>query len=173
MPESKSDFKCIAFNGEHSGLEEYFRLECWGDQRIIWRRGDFVVVVAIVDNKIVMITEFKHAVQENLLCLPAGAMKDGETPQDAGLRELFEETGYIGQPETCKVFGPFFNSPDKSTERHFVVLVNNVKEKVTPSPDQGEKIIGVTSFPFHTAASATQIAVHKMAIYFVLDTLNV
>ena len=90
----------ITFAGDAAGLENFFKLEHWhvrvGDResdRIVWRRGDFVLVVAVTpEKKIVTIREYKQAAQKFLLGLPAGAVRGrSETSYGAAVRELREE----------------------------------------------------------------------------------
>ncbi|PYM10039.1 MAG: hypothetical protein DME18_16985, partial [Verrucomicrobia bacterium] len=66
----------------------------------------------------VFIRQYKKAAGQTLLVLPWGEIERGESPLDAGRRELEEETGYsFGAAE---VYGPFYDLPDKSTGGHWV-----------------------------------------------------
>lgn len=169
----------IAFADEAAGLERFFKLELWrvrtadGEgNRIVWIRGDFVLVVAVTpEQKIVTLCEYKQAVQTVLRGLPAGAMKKGETPQAAALRELREETGYTSTEDRCRVLGPFLNSPDKSTERHFVVLVRDAVESGPSKPDESEMILAVELLGLESAGREIKIGIHLMALYEVRPLL--
>ena len=159
----------IAFAGKHAGLEKFFQLEQWNvedpaggkSDRIVWKRGDFVLIIALTPNDdVVLIEEYKQAVQQLLLGLPAGRVKKDETPIEAALRELPKKTGYFGNEENCEVVGPFLNSPDKSTERHFVVLVGDVSKE----GEADETILGVKLLPFTDVGEKLQIGLHRMAV---------
>ncbi|MDP3883006.1 MAG: hypothetical protein Q8Q48_03035 [Candidatus Staskawiczbacteria bacterium] len=107
--------EAIAFAGGAVGLERFFKLELrkvqFGeriDDRIVWVRGAFILIVAITaDRGVVLIRE------------------------------------YSGTEKNCHVFGPFFNSPDKSTEIHFVVLVTDARKEGPPALDESETIMSV------------------------------
>jgi len=44
---------------------------------------------------VVMVTQYRHAVGEWLLEIPAGTIEQGEDPEWCAARELEEETGYV------------------------------------------------------------------------------
>ena len=58
---------------------------------------DWVNVIAITTlGQMVMIRQYRHAVDDVLIELCAGVAEQGETPLQAAQRELLEETGYAG-----------------------------------------------------------------------------
>jgi len=58
-------------------------------------RGDYVLVVAIdAEDNIVMEYHYRRATDDFYWEVPAGGIDKGETPEEAALRELKEETGY-------------------------------------------------------------------------------
>ncbi|OGZ72566.1 MAG: hypothetical protein A2908_01695 [Candidatus Staskawiczbacteria bacterium RIFCSPLOWO2_01_FULL_38_12b] len=167
----------IAFAPTATGLEKFFKLEHWRvkvddreDDRIIWRRGDFVLIVAITkDAQVVLILEYKQAVEKVLLCIPAGAVKKDEKPEVAALRELRKETGFTGAEKECRVLGPFYNSPDKSTERHFVVVVTDAIRQGEATPEECETILGVQLCPLIGAKDKLEVGLHYMAVAMVTE----
>ena len=77
--------------------------------------GAVVVLPILPDDRIVMIRNFRHAIDQTLLEIPAGTLdKPGEDPLDAAHRELEEETGYRAGRMTplCK----FYPSPGFMSE---------------------------------------------------------
>ena len=62
-----------------------------------------VVVVAILDEAVVFIEQYRPTVRASCLELPAGIVEDDESYAEAGRRELAEETGYVaGSVETIQ-----------------------------------------------------------------------
>jgi ADP-ribose pyrophosphatase len=66
------------------------------------------VVIALTDDgRVVLVEQYRHAVQRVSLEFPAGVMDEGEDAVTAALRELEEETGYCaGQAELLARFDP-------------------------------------------------------------------
>jgi ADP-ribose pyrophosphatase len=61
--------------------------------REIVRHPGAVAVVAIHDNQLLFVKQYRHAVGQVLLEIPAGKLEPDETPLSCGQRELEEETG--------------------------------------------------------------------------------
>lgn len=56
---------------------------------------DSVMVLPVTDRgKVVLIKQFRPALEKNTLELPAGQVEKSEDPKDTAIRELYEETGY-------------------------------------------------------------------------------
>lgn len=68
-------------------------------QRDLIDHGPAVVLLALsADHKSALIArEYRVGVNREAIALPAGLINDGETPKEAAIRELAEETGYVAQ----------------------------------------------------------------------------
>ncbi len=76
---------------------------------------DCVVLLPVdPDGNILMVRQYRHAVERLLLELPAGSIDPGETPEDAATRELREETGC--RPGRLEKLGGFYAAPGYCTE---------------------------------------------------------
>ncbi len=88
---------------------------------------NFSVVVPVFGrDKLVMIWNYRHAIQGWELELPAGHIEDGESPEACARRELEEETGYTAG--SWKRLGWFHPSPGMSSQRAYVHLARNLKD---------------------------------------------
>jgi len=99
---------------------------------------DAVVVLPVLpDGRIVLIKQFRHAVDSELFELPAGGIEKGEQPLAAAYRELREETGY--QADSLEELVNFFPSPGITTEKMFLYLAR-VSQQTAQDLDDGEEI---------------------------------
>ncbi len=64
---------------------------------IVYLKPGTTVVALHENHDVLLVKEYKYAVERETIELVSGAIEDGETPGQAGLRELREETGYIAQ----------------------------------------------------------------------------
>jgi len=71
--------------------------------------------------KIVLVKQFRPPVGAYVLELPAGLVDEGESVTNAALRELEEETGYIG--EVISQSPPIYSSPGMTDENVVMVEV--------------------------------------------------
>ena len=75
-------------NVSHNGIE--------GDY-IVLKANDWVIVVPEVDDKLVMVKQWRHGEQKLSIEFPGGVIDKNEEPEKAALRELEEETGCKAQ----------------------------------------------------------------------------
>ena len=87
-----------------------------------------VVIVAEVDNKILMVQQFRYATNEALYELPAGKLdKKGEDILSAAKRELEEETGY--NAENWEDLGFIWTTPGFCSEKLYLFKASNLTFK--------------------------------------------
>jgi ADP-ribose pyrophosphatase len=102
--------------------------------------NDWVNVLAITpEQKIVLVRQFRFGSRENSLEPPGGVVEKGEDPIIAGIRELEEETGYVGQkPELIGSVRP--NAAILSNRCH-VVMVREARKTAKLNFDQHEELV--------------------------------
>jgi ADP-ribose pyrophosphatase len=83
---------------------------------------DWVNVVALTsDDRVVMVEQYRHGIGRVTLELPGGLIEPGESPIEAGLRELREETGFAGdEPQLLGAVHP--NPAYFTNSAHFIVV---------------------------------------------------
>jgi ADP-ribose pyrophosphatase len=83
--------------------------------REVVEHSDCIAVVALDEQgNILMVRQFRHAVDRFLLEIPAGGIDPGEEPIDSVRRELQEEIGYF--PRKIDKLGGFYATPGYGTE---------------------------------------------------------
>lgn len=106
-------------------------------REIVVHPGAVAVVPVLADGSIVMIHNFRHAVEQELLELPAGTLEPGEAPADSAARELEEETGY--RADTLDPLCEFYTTPGITDERMHVFVARGLTQ-TTQKLDRGEQI---------------------------------
>ena len=110
-----------------------------------------VNVIAITEQKsIVLIEQYRHAIRQVSLEIPAGNIDAGETPIDAAKRELLEETGFAGGH--WSPLGTTFPFSSRLSCAVYGFLALGVQRERAPQLDSGE-IISVTEMPWTDFAS--------------------
>jgi ADP-ribose pyrophosphatase len=86
--------------------------------------GAAVILPVLDDGSIVLIRNYRFAVDEHLYELPAGMLDPGEDPRDCAARELAEETGYAaGRIEKLT---EFYTGPGTTDEMMYVYLATEL-----------------------------------------------
>ena len=98
-----------------------------------------VTVLPVYNNRIVLLKTFRHAVRSEVLETARGFVDSGETPAQAALRELTEETGLICPPDRLVALGTSF--PEASTLQARVALF--VALDCAPGPRTDHSEIGL------------------------------
>jgi len=109
--------------------------------------GSTAIVPLLDDNTVVMELQYRHAVGEYLLEIPAGTMEPGELPLECAKRELEEETGF--KASRMVELGPVYLLPAYSDEIAHVFIargLTSTRQKL----DQDE-IIEVVHHPLEQA----------------------
>lgn len=100
---------------------------------------DWVNVLALTSRKeLVMVRQYRFATRELSLEIPGGIIDPGESPLDAGVRELREETGYAGN--NARIIGHCSPNPAILRNRCHFALVEDVICSEALDLDEHEEI---------------------------------
>ena len=124
----RSDVKISPRTGrEH----DFFVLDC----------PNWVNVVAVTpENQLVMVEQYRHGSNTVELEIPGGLIdRTDASPLAGGLRELREETGYVGDP--AQILAQVYANPAIMTNICYTVLVRNCRREHAVEFDSGEDIV--------------------------------
>ena len=94
-----------------------------------------VVILAIKDNKILTVKQYRYPISNTSIELPAGKLEKGENPDFAAKRELEEETGFVTKNWTS--LGYIYTSPGFCDEKLHLYLAQDLTFK-KENPDEDE-----------------------------------
>jgi ADP-ribose pyrophosphatase len=116
-------------------------------REIVEHRGAVAIVALDGEENVLLVNQFRTAVGEELLELPAGTLEPDEEPRVCALRELREETGYVA--EHLEELYVFYASPGFSNERIWLYMATGLEQHSQDT--EGDEIIEVVKLPLHRA----------------------
>ena len=115
-------------------------------ERYVFRHPGAVGVVPVDGDDVVLVRQFRPAVEMEMLELPAGKLDvPGEEPADAARRELVEEAG-LDAPEMVEL-ARFHNSVGFSDELTIVYLATNLIPTKPMAVSVEERYLSVERVP--------------------------
>ncbi|KIL48995.1 ADP-ribose pyrophosphatase [Jeotgalibacillus alimentarius] len=93
-------------------------------REIIKHPGAVCVIAKTEDNKLVMVEQYRKALERSIVEIPAGKLEPGELPEVTAERELEEETGYGCQSLSHLI--SFYTSPGFADELVHVYLAEDL-----------------------------------------------
>ena len=100
---------------------------------------DWVNVVPLTpEGEVVLIRQFRAGIQNEALEIPGGIVEDGEDPGVAALRELREETGFVGA--TAERLGAVHPNPALFDNFCHTYVARGVTQDAAQELDPGEEI---------------------------------
>lgn len=107
------------------------------------------VCVAAIDaeGSVAFVRQYRYAMAQEVLELPAGKIDEGESPEDCGRRELLEETGMTA--EKFIPLGVMYPTPGYSNEGIYMFLAENAIHGQA-KPDEDE-FLDTVMMPFDKA----------------------
>jgi ADP-ribose pyrophosphatase len=110
---------------------------------IVEHIGAVTIVPIDSDDNLLFVRQYRHAVERELLELPAGTLEKDELPLAAAQREMREETGMAA--ENFKKLGEFFLAPGYSSEYMYIYLATRLY--MDPLPGDADEFLQVVKVP--------------------------
>lgn len=132
----KSVFQGVIF---HVSKDEVVLEDGRKTRRDVVHHHGGVAVLAMRNQKVLLVQQYRYAVQQDLWELPAGKLEQEEDPLACGLRELEEETGYRGSE--ANLLTSFYSTPGFCDERIYLYRCTSFEKVDHPLPmDEHEQI---------------------------------
>ncbi len=115
----------------------------YAKREIVEHKSAVCILAVNKDSKILLVRQYRKAIEEFLYELPAGILNIAEEPQEGALRELEEETGY--RAGSIKLLYEFYTSPGFSNEKVYLFEAHDlVFKSVNFDEDECIETIEVT-----------------------------
>lgn len=109
----------------------------YSKREIVEHPGAVGIIAITSDDSLVLVKQYRKAVEDFLYEIPAGKLEVNEEPKETAIRELREETGY--NAEKLTYISEFYTSPGYCDEKIHLFLAQGLI-KGDPYPDSGEFI---------------------------------
>lgn len=109
----------------------------YSKREIVEHPGAVGIVPITSNGEIVLVKQYRKAVERALLEIPAGRLEAEEDPSQCAIRELKEETGYTA--DSLEKMLEFYSAPGFSTEKIYIYLADSIKAGIA-EPDEGEHV---------------------------------
>lgn len=131
--------------------------------------GGACVLALTEDNKVVTVREYRPGPNKVLNEMPGGFIDEGQTPLEAAVRELREESGYEGE---AVYGGMYYEDAYTDRERHWCIVTNCKKVGAQElEPREFAEVVLMDLDEFIAQARAGQMTDAAAAV-LALDRLN-
>lgn len=130
----------IAYGGRvFRVLEESVRLPSGlrQDLAVVEHPGAVAIAARLDDGRLLLVRQYRHAVGEWLIEVPAGRLEAGEAPLEGARRELEEETGH--RARDWRTLATFFPAPGFCSERITLFLATGLETVDSARPKDADE----------------------------------
>lgn len=106
-------------------------------QRDVVENPGGVGIVPVLNDEVILVRQFRIAINREIVEIPAGRLEEGETPESCAGRELQEEIGY--RAGKLILASSYYSSAGFSNERMYLFLGLDLDE-VALRPEWDERI---------------------------------
>ncbi|HSJ38478.1 MAG TPA: NUDIX hydrolase [Planococcus sp. (in: firmicutes)] len=95
-------------------------------RELIEHPGAVAIVAITAEKKIIMVEQYRKALERSIIEVPAGKLERGESPETTAMRELEEETGYTA--DSLQLIQSFSTSPGFADEVVHLFFAEGLKK---------------------------------------------
>jgi ADP-ribose pyrophosphatase len=119
---------------------------------IVLHHPGAAAMVAVLDDDVVLVRQYRYSPGEWLLEVPAGTLKSGEDPARCAARELIEETGFAASQWV--ELGWVWSTPGFTDEKIWLFLATGL----TPAPQalDTDEVLHVERVPWRDAVAMAE-----------------
>ncbi|BAY33817.1 NUDIX hydrolase [Nostoc carneum NIES-2107] len=132
-------YKGRKFNFEVNRLRLPNKAE--GEWECIRHPGGALAVPVTQDGKLILLRQYRFAIQGRIIEFPAGTLEINEDPLETVQREIQEETGY--RANKWDKLGEFFLAPGYSDEILYAFLARDLEKLETPPQKEEDEDIEI------------------------------
>ena len=114
----------------------------YSKREIVEHPGAVAIAALTDDNEIILVKQYRKAVEKELVEIPAGMLEISEEPREAAVRELKEETGFSA--DKMEYICEFYTSPGFINEKLYLFLATGLK--AGESHPENDEYIDVLKF---------------------------
>lgn len=145
------------------------------DDYYVLEYTDWVNAVALTeDNKVILITQYRHGAEEVITEIPGGCIDPGESPEEAVRRELLEETGYSFS--NIEPLATLYANPSTSKNKTYSFLATGGVKTHEQALDGREEIlvdlVSIERLKEMLFTNQIPQALHTSAIFYALSRMD-
>ncbi|MFC3931392.1 NUDIX hydrolase [Streptococcus dentapri] len=124
-------------------------------RELVFHRGAVAVLAITPDNKIIIVKQYRKAIEDISYEIPAGKLEEGEAGQEvaAALRELEEETSYTGQLE---LLYEFYTAIGFCNEKIKLYLAKNLQPVENPRSQDDDEFLELLELSYQECVDMVQ-----------------